>query len=147
MPPLSRSWAAMTSECKVFTALVVFVGIIVVGTVGYDIYRHPAGPNPVGTSIIEIEGTKGIRFKGTVGTVREQHAIEASTPVTFKTPYTRADYVVANISPVNQRSQATLKAEIKKVIVNAKDKTVEKEQTTGGGVFLIWEPPHSVGES
>ena len=137
----------MTGECKLFTALVVFVGIIVVGTVGYDIYLHPPGPNPIGTSIIEIEGTKGIRFRGTVGTVREEHAIEGTTPVTFKTPYTRADYVAANISPVEQGSQGTLKVEIKKVVINAKDKTVEKEQTTGGGVFLMWEPPHSVGES
>jgi hypothetical protein len=137
----------MTAEFKEFSALVVFVGIIVVATVGYDIYRHPAGPNPVGTSIIEIEGTKGIRFKGRIGTVREEHAIEGTTPLTFKTPYTRADYVVANLSPVNQGSQGTLKAEIKKVVINAKDKTVEKEQTTGGGVFLMWEPPHSEGES
>lgn len=137
----------MTGECKEFTAIVVFIGIVVVGTVGYDIYRHPAGPNPVGTSIIEIEGTKGIRFRGMIGTVRELHAIEGTTPLTFKTPYTRADYVAVDLSPVEQGSQATLKAEIKKVVINAEDKTVEKEQATGGGVFLMWEPPHSDGES
>jgi hypothetical protein len=137
----------MTTETRLFSALVLLVLVIVVATVAYDIYLHPPGPNTIGMSIIEIEGTEGIRVKGTIGTVRELHAIEASTPVTFKTPYTRADYVAVDLSPVEEGGQATLKAEIKKVVINAKDKTVEKEQAAGGGVFLIWEPPHSDGES
>jgi hypothetical protein len=132
-----------TSESRVFGALVLLVGAWVVAIVAYDIYLHPADPEPVGTAIIEISGTEGIDFRGTVGTVRDEHEIEGTTPLTFTTPYRRADYVAVNISPMWQKNQGTLKAEIKKVIANAKDKTLEKEQTTGGGVFLIWKLSHS----
>jgi len=135
----------VTTESRVFGALVLLVGVVVVAVVAYDIYLHPPDPNPVGTAIIEISGTEGIRFRGTVGTEREEYTLEGRTPVTFTTPYRRADYVTADISPAEEGGQGTLKVEIKKVVIEAKDKTVEEGQTeaTGGRVFLVWKPPHS----
>jgi hypothetical protein len=111
-----------------------------------DIYLHPPDPDPAGTAIIEISGTEGIRFRGTVGTVGDEHTIEGRTPITFTTTYRRADYVTTTISPVEEeRGQGTLKVEIRKVVSEAKDKTEEEGQTeaTGGQVFLVWKPPRS----
>lgn len=135
----------MTTESRVFGALVLLVGVVVVAVVAYDIYLHPPDPNPVGTAIIEISGTEGVRFRGTVGTESDEYTLEGRTPVTFTTPYRRADYVTADISPAEEGGQGTLKVEIKKVVIEAKDKTVEEGQTeaTGGRVFLVWKPPHS----
>lgn len=140
----------MTTESRVFGALVLLVGVVVVAVVAYDIYLHPPDPNPVGTAIIEISGTEGIRFRGTVGTESDEYTLEGRTPVTFTTPYRRADYVTADISPAEEGGQGTLKVEIRKVVViEAKDKTVEKTveegqtEATGGRVFLVWKPPRS----
>ena len=124
-------------------ALVLFIGALVVAVIAYDIYLHPVDPNPVGTATIEISGTEGIHFQGTVGTESDEYTLEGRTPVTFKTPYRRADYVTADISPAEEeKGQGTLKVEIRKVVINAKDKTVEKGQTeaTGGSVSPCLNP-------
>ena len=138
-----------TSEFKVLVALTVFIGALVVAVIAYDIYLHPFDPHPVGTAVIEISGTEGIHFRGTVGTSEagEEYTLEGSTPVTFKTPYRQADYVTADISPAEEEEggQGTLRVDIRKVVINAKDKTVEEGQTgaTGGRIFLVWKPPHN----
>jgi len=143
-----RVLLGLSTETKVFSALVLLVGAIVIAVVAYDIYLHPPDPEPAGTARIEIRGTEGIDFRGTVGTASEanEHVIEGSTPVTFTTPYRSSDYVTADISPAKlEGGQGTLKVEIKKVI-KGKDKTVEAGQTEpsegplGGNVFLIWKP-------
>jgi hypothetical protein len=136
---------AKSTEFKALVVLVLFIGALVVAVIAYDIYLHPSDPNPVGTATIEISGTAGIHFQGTVGTQSDEYTLKGRTPVTFKTPYRRADYVTADISPTEEKGQGTLKVEIRKVVSNAKDKTVEKGQTeaTGGRVFLVWKPSRS----
>jgi hypothetical protein len=124
-------------------ALMVFVGALVIAVVGYDIYLHPPDPSPVGTATIEISGTEGIRFRGTVGIESAEYTLEGETPVTFTTPYRRADYVTANISPVEESGQGTLRVEIKNVAPDGKEETVKEGRTeaSGGRVFLVWKPP------
>jgi hypothetical protein len=136
-----------TSEFKVLIALTVFIGAVVVAVIAYDIYLHPSDPHPVGTAVIEVSGAESIHFRGTVGTESEEYTLEGSTPVTFKTPYRRANCVTADISPEEEGGQGALRVEIRKVVINAKDKTVEEGQTeaseAGGRVFLVWKPPLS----
>jgi hypothetical protein len=86
---------AISSESKVFGALVLLVGAAVVGVVAYDIYLHPPGPEQVGVATIVISGEG--RFNGEVGTVANLYTIEATSPATVKVPYSLADYVVADI--------------------------------------------------
>lgn len=92
----------LTAEFKIFTLLVLLVGAVVVAGVAWDIYLHPPDPEPVGTAKIVVSGTEGVAFKGTVGTVRDEHAIEARTPLAFSVPYRRADYITTTISPVEE---------------------------------------------
>src|SRR3712207_1781134 len=87
----------MSTEFWVFTLFTLFIGAIVVGFVAYDIYMHPADPEPAGTATILIGGTDGLRFSGDVGTVREPLGITATTPVTLEAPYRRADWVIASL--------------------------------------------------
>ena len=91
----------MTTEFKVFTAIIVFFSLFVGTIIGYDIYTHPTDPAPAGTAAFKIAGTDGVRFQGDVGTLRESQHIEAATPVTLETPYRRADLVLANLSKVD----------------------------------------------
>jgi hypothetical protein len=120
---------------------VVLVGIIVVGTVAYDIYLHPADPEPVGTAIIKVSGDA--RFTGTVGTVRDQHGIRGTTPVALAVPYRKADYVIAQVN-----SPETVEAKIyMEYQVTEKGKTETKqrvvEEGRGTGIVLTWKPPRS----
>jgi hypothetical protein len=57
-----RARMAISSESKVFGALVLLVGAAVVGVVAYDIYLHPPGPEQVGVATIVISGEG--RFRG-----------------------------------------------------------------------------------
>jgi hypothetical protein len=77
----------LTAESKLFGSLVLLVGAIVVAGVAWDIYLHPPDPDPVGTARIVVSGTEDIAFRGTVGTVRDEHEIEGRTPLTFSVPY------------------------------------------------------------
>jgi hypothetical protein len=75
----------------VILAFTLFVGAVVVGFVGYDIYLHPADPEPVGKAIIEVTGAPDLAFSGSVGTIACPYGIEGQTPVALKVPYRRAD--------------------------------------------------------
>ena len=136
----------MSAESKLFGGLVLLVGAMVVAGVAWDIYLHPPDPEPVGTAKIVVSGTEGVAFKGTVGTVRDEHAIEARTPLTFSVPYRRADYITTTISPVEEGGQETLKVEIRELVTigdRTVERTVEEGQTeaTGGEVLLVWKAP------
>jgi hypothetical protein len=136
----------MSPEFKVFSGLVLLVGAIVVAGVAWDIYLHPPDPEPVGTAQIVVSGTEGVAFRGTVGTVRDEHTIEARTPLAFSVPYRRADYITTTISPVEEGGHGTLKAEIRKSVTiegRTVERTVEEEQTeaAGGEVLLVWKAP------
>jgi hypothetical protein len=86
----------LSTEFKIFTAITIFIGMIVVAGVALDIYLHPPDPEPVGTAIIKVSGDS--RFTGTVGTVRDQHGIKGTTPVALTVPYRKADYVMAEVN-------------------------------------------------
>jgi hypothetical protein len=136
----------MTAEFKLFGGLVLLVVAIVVAGVAWDIYLHPPDPEPVGTAKIVVSGTEGVAFKVTVGTVRDEHAIEARTPLAFSVPYRRADYITTTISPVEEGGQGTLKAEIRELVTigdRTIERTVEEGQTeaAGGEVLLVWKAP------
>jgi hypothetical protein len=136
----------MSFEFKVFSGLVLLVGAIVVAGVAWDIYLHPPDPEPVGTAKIVVSGTEGVAFRGTVGTVRDEHAIEARTPLAFSVPYRRADYITMTISPEGVGGQGILKAEIRKSVTikgRTVERTVEEGQTeaAGGEVLLVWKAP------
>ena len=103
-------------------ALVLFVGVGVMGLLALDIYLHPAGPEQVGTATIFISGTS--RFSGIVGTDTNHYTIEATAPATVKVPYSLEDYVVADIEQDSW------------VEIQVKKKTVEK----GRGGMLVWKP-------
>jgi hypothetical protein len=136
----------MSAESKLFGGLVLLVGAMVVAGVAWDIYLHSPDPEPVGTAKIVVSGTGGVAFKGTVGTVRDEHAIEARTPLAFSVPYRRADYITTTISPVEEGGQGTLKAEIRELVTigdRTVERTVEEGQTeaAGGEVLLVWKAP------
>jgi uncharacterized phage protein gp47/JayE len=118
-----RARVAISSESKVFGALVLLVGAVVVGVVAYDIYLHPPGPEQVGVATIVISGEG--RFNGEVGTEANLYTIEATSPATVKVPYSLADYVVADIEQ-----------DLVWVEIRVKKKTVEK----GAGNTLMWKP-------
>lgn len=131
----------MSSEFKVFTGLVLFVGILVIGIVAYDIYLHPPDPDPAGTVTVNVSGTPGIPFEGRIYIENDQHAIEAETPFTFRTGYRYADYIYADI--IRDRDQAepgTLKAAI--LVKNTAVDSGQAE-SPGGRVTLDWKAPRS----
>lgn len=133
----------LTAESKLFGLLVLLVGAIVMAGVAWDIYVHPPDPEPVGTAKIVVSGTEGIAFRGTVGTVRDEHEIEGRTPLTFSVPYRRADYVTASVEPVEDGS-GTLWVNIKQMREKAKDKIVQREQTRSGReIVVVWKAPRS----
>lgn len=134
----------LTAESKMFGFLVLLVGAIVVAGVAWDIYLHPPDPDPVGTARIVVSGTEGIAFRGTVGTVRDEHEIEGRTPLKFSVPYRRADYVAASVESVEEDGSGTLQVAIEQVREQAKDKIVQREQTGAGReVVVVWKPPRS----
>jgi hypothetical protein len=121
----------LTTEAKLFAALTVFVGVIVVAAVGYDIYLHPAEPQPLEKpAVIEISGTG--RFHGVVGTTRRggTYTIEGGAPATVKVPYALADFVVANVELPSGSEAGNVK-------IRVKGKTVKE----GAGTLLVWRPP------
>ena len=118
-----------TAEFKLFTALTLFVGIIVVVTVAYDIYLHPPDPRIAGTATIKISGTA--HFQGDVGTLANTYTIEGRAPVTVKVPYRPADYVVADI----EQSSGTV--EIIRNDKGHKGQTVQE----GSNTLLMWKAP------
>jgi hypothetical protein len=120
----------MSTETRLFTGLVLFVGIIVVSVVGYDIYMHPPDPETVGTAIIEITGEGA--FRGSLGTIRDEHAIHATAPVTLSVDFRRADYVFADVGD-SQDIEATIGVKRNETI-----EIVEK----GTGIVMWKVPPH-----
>jgi hypothetical protein len=129
----------VSSGTWLFTGLTLLIGAVVVAVVAYDIYLHPPDPAPVGTATIEVSGTSGIHFKGTVGTLREEHPIEGATPLKFETEYRRADYVVANLAK-EEPSPGTLK-----VAIRVGEQTVDEGQTQrrGDKVLVMWKAPRA----
>jgi hypothetical protein len=65
----------MSTETKMFTALTLFVGIVVVATVGYAIYEQPREPKFIGTATITVTGKPHTKFSGTVGTLMDEHEV------------------------------------------------------------------------
>ncbi len=130
-----------SAEFKLFGALSLLVGIIVVATVAYDIYLHPADPETVGTATIEISGTT--HFRGDVGTVANMHTIEGNGPATVEVPYRRADYVVADI----EQDSGTVEICAYLVVGRKPSGEVRAECTTveeGTGTLLMWKVPRQV---
>jgi len=68
---------------KLFAGLTVLVGIIVVPIVVYAVYVRPPD-HPVDTATIEVSGTPGIRFEGTIWTMRGLRHVAGETPHTFE---------------------------------------------------------------
>jgi hypothetical protein len=115
-------------EARLFTAITVLIGVIVLAVAGYEIYRHPAEPRLLGTATIKIKGTG--QFRGEIGTYYgETHIIEGRAPVTVELPYRQADYISANID-----GPGTLKADIW-----VEERIVEEEGCED--VLLFWEAP------
>ena len=131
---LARRAKSNARLSKLFTALTLVVGAVVVGVVAYDIYLHPAAPKPVGTAVIKISGTAP--FRGEVGTLNRYgtHAIEGRAPVTVEVPYGRADYVAATM----ERSSGTVEICLKR---NNTCKTVEKSSANNSS--LMWKAPRA----
>ena len=65
--------------------MTLFVGVVVIGVVGYDIYANPPDPKPVGTAEIEVSGTA--HFRGRFGIAEETYAVEGVAPATIRVPY------------------------------------------------------------
>ncbi|HEX2097689.1 MAG TPA: hypothetical protein VHF46_01345 [Rubrobacteraceae bacterium] len=118
----------MEADQKVFSAIVLLVGILVLVGIGYDIYRFPADPEELGTATIKIKGTSP--FQGEVGTYYgETHTYKGKAPVTVRFPYRQSDHISVDVN-----SAGTLDVEIR-----LKDRIVEKGQ--GRNIFLFWEAP------
>jgi hypothetical protein len=119
---------------KLFTALTLLVGAVVVGVVAYNIYLHPAAPRPVGTAVIKISGTAP--FRGEVGTLNRYgtHAIEGRAPVTVEVPYGRADYVAATM----ERSSGTVE-----ICLKRKDTCKTVEKSSANNPSLMWKAPRA----
>ncbi len=120
-----------TTETKLFTAITLIVGAVVVAAVAYDIYLHPPDPKPVATATIKVSGTSHI--EGDVGTVSTTNAhgtfaIEGRAPVTVEVPFGRADHVVADIE-----------RESGMVEIRVACKPVAKQEASGA--VLMWKVP------
>ena len=123
----SEGPAAPSFESKMFGALVVLVGIIVVATVGYDLYRYPSVPEELGKAEVEVVGTG--HFQGDVGSYQgETCTVEGMAPFSATFPYKEADYVFADIERDSQQSVKLL----------IKGRVVEADR---GSTFLIWDSP------
>jgi hypothetical protein len=107
------------------SAQTLLVCIIVVGIVGWDIYEHPADPDPVGVAKVEISGTG--HFRGDVGTGGHAYTIEGEAPATVKVPFRRADYIAA----VMKQSPGMVR-------IKAKHETVEE-----GSDVMMWDVPRN----
>jgi hypothetical protein len=118
----------MSAEFKVFTALVVLIGVVVIVAISLDIYLHPPDPRQVGTATVEISGTT--RFRGEVGTAGDTLIIEGKAPVSVEVPFARADFVVAQMEESPGDLSPTLK-------IRVKDRTVAK--SSGG--LVSWDVP------
>jgi hypothetical protein len=116
----------LTTEFKIFSALVLLVGAVAVGAVALDIYLHPPGPEQVGTATIAISGTG--RFSGVVGTDRTNYTIEAEAPATLKVPYSLAEYVIADV----EQQSGVVKIRVNKRVV-----------AKGANGLLVWKPPRT----
>jgi hypothetical protein len=133
-----------TTELRLFnvliSALMLLVGIVVVGVVAYDIYLHPADPQAVGTATIKVSGTS--HFEGDVGTVSttgsNTFAIDGRAPVTVEVPFTRADHVLADIELAKPSEAGTVE-------IRAECKTVAKipasEASSEARTSLMWKVP------
>jgi hypothetical protein len=125
-----------TTELRLFnvliSALMLVVGVVVVGVVAYDIYLHPADPQAVGTATIKLSGTS--RFEGDIGAVSttgsNTFAIEGRAPVTVKVPFARADHVVADLG----RESGVVK-------IRVECKRVAKQEASEAGAALMWKVP------
>jgi hypothetical protein len=142
----------VSTETKVFGAFVLLCTLFISGIVFYDIYTHPADPNPAGTATILIGGTSGVRFSGDVGTLREPLGITATTPVAVETPYRRADWVIANLQKEDDpTNRGTLRVKIVKykprLNENKPPKVILLEEgetrRQGGGLLVMWDVPRS----
>lgn len=122
----------MSTETKYFGALVLFIGLIVVLTVGYDIYRYPASPDAIGEAKVLVEGTG--HFDGEIGSERgDTYTISGNAPFSASVPYKAADYVFADIERDSGGAVKILLSRDKK-----KDKVVEEGS---GSTFLMWDAP------
>ena len=131
----------MSTETKVFGAVTLLCTLFIGGIIFYDIYTHPADPEPAGRATIVIGGTEGVRFSGAVGTLRESQTITATTPVEVEKPYRRADWVIADLHKVDEpTNEGTLRVDIVE-----DEKTVEQGETNrrGGEVLVMWDVPRS----
>jgi hypothetical protein len=131
----------VSTETKVFGAVTLLCTLFIGGIIFYDIYTHPADPAPADRATIVIGGTEGVRFSGTVGTLREPLGITATTPVTVESPYRRADWVIADLHKVDEPTNVgTLR-----VGIVEDEQTVEQGETNrrGGEVLVMWDDPRS----
>jgi hypothetical protein len=113
-----------SAEFRIFGALVVLVGVIVVGFIGLDIYLHPPGPEQVETATVAILGEG--RFSGIVGT-DTNYTIEATAPATVNVAYSLEDYVIADV----EQQSGTVEIRVKKRVV---------ESGASSGHMLVWKP-------
>jgi hypothetical protein len=129
----------LSTESKLFGALVLLVGVAVVAAVAWDLYVHPPDPDPVGTAIIKVSG--GSRFTGTVGTVRDQHGIRGTTAVALTVPYRKADYVMAEVNgPEAVEARIYVEYEVREEGETLTRRRMVKEGS-GTGIVLAWKPP------
>jgi len=122
----------MSAETKIFTALTIVVGVVVVAIVGYSISQQPFGSD-IGTATIEVSGTPNTSFEGTVGTLDDQHHIEGTTPFSFETGYRQRENVLAALQLTEG---GRLEASIR---VDKRNVDIDRTDGVGGRVALLWK--------
>jgi hypothetical protein len=114
-----------------FTALTLFVGIVVVATVGYAIYEQPREPKFIGT----VTGKPHTKFSGTVGTLMDEHEVSGYTPFQLKVGYRQADEVFAVVRSNTGAVNAAIRVERKVV-----DEGTGQQRGSGGRTGALVAP-------
>jgi hypothetical protein len=88
----------VSAATKVFTGLTLLVAVVVVVVVTYVVYVRPPD-HPVDTATIEVSGTPGTLFEGTVRTNFPTRSvkIEGKTPRTFNIDTGATQFMIVTV--------------------------------------------------
>jgi hypothetical protein len=126
---------------KFFTGLTLLVGVVVVGVGLHAVYVRPTDP-PAGTAAIEVTGTPGVRFEGTLWTMSGTLHVEGETPRTFKLAYVQQDLPTVRLHKAPAQSAGT-----RKVAIRVQGgRTVEEGQAQAEDQYVMvsWQAPPSL---
>ncbi len=130
----------MSTATRLFGGLSLLVGVAVVVVVAvavYAVYLRPPDPPP-GTATIEVTGTPGTRFEGSIWTLTSgwQRHIEGEVPRTFNVTYVPDDSPPSSIIPAMKVCKAEEQPEgtpsTLKVAVRVNGGAVGEGQTRAG---------------